>query len=230
MDVAEIILGVGGDRRHPSAMQAPDRVEQRDDGVAQHQRIAFQVVQVLDVVALRALAAEDAVLDRLEVGFELVDDREIAVDDGVHQRVQHEPGTHLEQARLALGTLAHAEETLGRIAPHGQHVVGTGEDRDFAGDQFVAVEVDGVDDREQRVAVFLELGPLVAARGVFDGQFVQVEFLLHLGQLLRLGIAQRDPDEAAGLLQVFADILDRDIGQFLAFLVGDAVDQHGLNR
>jgi hypothetical protein len=82
---------------------------------------------------------------------------------------------------------------------------------------------------EQAVAVLLDLGPLVAARRVFDRQFVQVEFLLHLAHLVVGGVAQRDPDEAVGLVEVVADVLDRDVGQFFAFLVGDAVDQHGIS-
>ena len=79
---------------------------------------------------------------------------------------------------------------------------------------------------EQRVAVFLDLGTLVAVARVLDRELVQVEFLLHRGELARPGILQRDPDEAVGAADVVADVLGWDVGELLAVLVGDAVDQH----
>jgi len=39
--------------------------------------------------------------------------------------------------------------------------------------------------------------------------------------------AQRHPDEAAGAAQPLVDVVDRDVGELAAILVGDAVDQHG---
>ena len=40
------------------------------------------------------------------------------------------------------------------------------------------------------------------------------------------GLFQGDPDETVGSLHIVTDVLDRNIGQFLAILVGDAIDQH----
>jgi hypothetical protein len=111
-------------------------------------------------------------------------------------------------------------------AAHRQHVVGADEDVDLAEHQLVADQLDRLHHREQRVAVFLDLRALVAAAGVLDGQFVQAELLLHLLQLPRLGVEQRDPDEAIGPLDEIADGLDRNVRQFFAVLVGHAVNQH----
>jgi hypothetical protein len=58
-------------------------------------------------------------------------------------------------------------------------------DGDLAAQQFVfAIRrldlLDRVQHREQRIAVFLDLGTLVAVTRVVDGQFVQAELLGHL--------------------------------------------------
>ncbi|MNN85018.1 hypothetical protein D3C81_2022510 [compost metagenome] len=52
----------------------------------------------------------------------------------------------------------------------------------------------------------------MAVACIFDGQFMQIEFFLHLGQLRRLGIFECNPDEAVRALQVIADFFNRDVG------------------
>ena len=97
---------------------------------------------------------------------------------------------------------------------------------DFADVQLVGAHLHRLQDGKQRVAVLLDLGPLMAVSRVLDGQVRQVEFLLHLLELGRRRVLQPDPDEATGTLQIVADRLLRDVGELLAFLIGDAVDQH----
>ena len=80
---------------------------------------------------------------------------------------------------------------------------------------------------EHGLAVLLDLGPLVAMARVLDREVMQAELLLHLRELGIGRIEQRHPDEATGLLEVVADFLDLDVGELAAFLIYDAVDQHG---
>ena len=207
-------------------MQPPHALHQRRHRVAQHQHLGLELVQALDVDALRA-ADEDAVLDFFELGFEHVDDRKIAVDDGVHQRIEHERRAQCQQVRLALGARAHAEEALRRVQPRRQHVAGADKHVDLADRHFAVFQFDRLHHRKQRVAVLFDLGALVAALGVCDRQFVQAEFVLHDQQIFRRRIAQRDPHERVKPFEVIADFTDADVGQFFAFLVGDAIDQHG---
>ena len=87
--------------------------------------------------------------------------------------------------------------------------------------------LDGVQHREQRIAVFLDLGPLMAVTRIVDGELVQPEFLGHLVQFGRLRFEQRDPHEAIRPAHVFADVLNRYVGELAAVLVGDTADQHG---
>src|SRR5262245_35252632 len=62
--------------------------------------------------------------------------------------------------------------------------------------------------------------------GVFDGQVVEPKLLLHLAELGLVGVAQGHPHEAVGAAHVVVNLLLGDVGQLLAVLVGDAVDEH----
>ena len=82
----------------------------------------------------------------------------------------------------------------------------------LAENEVIVLELEGLQDREQRIAVFLDLGPLMPVARVVDGKLVQAEFLLHHLQLGGLRVLECDPDEAIGPLDVLADILDGNIG------------------
>src|SRR2546425_746595 len=89
-----------------------------------------------------------------------------------------------------------------------------------------AHELDVVQHREQRVSVLLDLGTLVAVTRVLDSELVQIELVLHGGELARPGVLHRDPHEALGAADVLADVLGCDVAELLAVLVCSAVDQH----
>ena len=55
----------------------------------------------------------------------------------------------------------------------------------------------GAGDDEQRVAILLDLRPLVRMLGILDRQIVQVELRLHAQQQLAVGLEQADPDDMA---------------------------------
>ena len=81
-------------------------------------------------------------------------------------------------------------------------------------------------DGKHRVLVFFDLWALVPVAGVFDREFVQAEFLLHLFEFRPGGVAQGDPDETVAALEVVADLVDRQIGDARSVLVGDAIYEH----
>ena len=102
------------------------------------------------------------------------------------------------------------------------------EDADFADVEVVyGIEFGQVHDDKQRVAVLLDFWPLMAVQGIFDRQFVQVEFLLHFQHLDFGRVAQGDPDEAVRPFKIVADVGNRDVSEFFSFLIGDAINQHG---
>ncbi len=155
-----------------------------------------------------------------------VEHRGVAVDDGVHQRVEHVARAVAQQLRLALAARAHLREAALGVLPRREHVIAADEHVHLADLQLVARHLDGVQHGEDRIAVFLDLGTLVAVVGVLHRQRVQVELVLHLGQLGGVGVPQRHPDEAVRAADVGLDLALGDLGELLAVLVGDAIDQH----
>ena len=155
----------------------------------------------------------------------------VPVDDGVHQRVEHEARAVAQQLRLALAAGADVAEALLRPVAHRQDVVAADEDVDLAAGQLVVRpfgrRLERVQDDEQRVVVLLDLRPLVALARVLDGERMEAELRRHLVDLFLRRLEQRDPDEALGPRHVVADVGHRDVAELLPVLVGDAVDQHG---
>ena len=194
---------------------------------------ALQSVQRLDVCPSVALD-ENLVLDLLQLGLQIVQHREVAIDDVVDQRVEHERRAVAQEIGLTLGARAHGAEADLRAVTHREHVVGTDEDIDFADQELLGAVVvlhflDRLQDGEQRIAVLLDLRALVTLARVLDGELVEAELERHLVQLLARGLEQRNPDEAVRTADVFADVLNRDVGDLAALLVRDAADQHGMN-
>ena len=133
----------------------------------------------------------------------------------------------LQQLRLALGPCTHVLESLLRVVSHGEDVVGPHEDVHLAKLQVLARDLDRVHHHEERVAILLDLGSLVAMVRVFDGQLVEVELDLHLLELSLAGITQGDPHEAVGPPHVVVDRVLVDVRQLAPVLVGYTVDEHG---
>src|SRR5688500_15053420 len=81
-----------------------------------------------------------------------------------------------------------------------------------------------MDGDEQRVAVRLDLGPLVRVVRVFDGEVVQAEFFLQLVEDALVGLIQTNPDEAAVVDgEHVADRVEADVAALAVAAVGHAV-------
>ncbi len=109
------------------------------------------------------------------------------------------------------------------------HVAGAHEEVGLAeGDPpLLPVRLGGAERDEERVAVALQLGPLVGQVGVLDGQVVQPELGLHLLEQRLVGLVEADPDEAVVLLEDLADVLERDVRHAATLRVGGARDDLG---
>jgi hypothetical protein len=92
---------------------------------------------------------------------------------------------------FSCSALAHLGQPAVSTVTHRDHEVRADEDHDLAAfhdlagqhHRFVRDVVDGFEYQEQRVVVSLQLGPLMCAYRVFDGQRVQPEnvgYFLHL--------------------------------------------------
>src|SRR5262249_44838962 len=110
--------------------------------------------------------------------------------------------------------------------PDRDDVAGTDEDVGFTEADLALNALGGAQDYEERVAVLLELRPLMRGVRVLDGQVVEVELLLHLAQQLLVGLVDPDPDELTRELEDLADVLDVDLAEPLAVAgIRDAVDE-----
>lgn len=110
----------------------------------------------------------------------------------------------------------------------------TGLDDLAAGVEPVVVEVvDGLEDREERVVVALQLGPLVGLDGVLHGQWVQPELAGDTGELVLGRLVQADPHEARVPAHQAHRLLrgERALGLHTAAVAVDgAVDDRGGRR
>src|SRR5258707_1316705 len=93
-----------------------------------------------------------------------------------------------------------------------------------------ALQLRGVQHQEQRAAIDLELRPLMSVVGVLDGQVMQPEQTLDLAQQLLARLVQADPDEAALAAAELRHVVDREIGDPPAILVGGAPYHHRHRR
>lgn len=105
------------------------------------------------------------------------------------------------------------------------------ENAGFDGIEFVDMEfsVGGfhqVQDREQRIAVFLDLRPFVPGLRILDRQRMQCENLLQVREFRGGGIVQCHPDKAIRALQKVRNPIGVEIGDFVTIQVGGAADEH----
>jgi hypothetical protein len=133
----------------------------------------------------------------------------------------------LEKLGLALAARADFLEAAIDMASDREHVVAPDEDRDLSDAKLIACRLDEMQHREHHVAVFLDLRPLVPVPGVLHRERVEIELLLHLCKFGVVRVFQCNPHEAVRAADVVADIALVDVGELLAVLIGDAVDQHG---
>ncbi|MCY1407166.1 hypothetical protein D9M71_224560 [compost metagenome] len=121
-----------------------------------------------------------------------------------------------QQQRPRLAALAHLRVGGGEAVAGADDVADAGEQVGFH-EQQPAVRADRrVDDHEQGVAEGLQLRPAVLFQCVGNGQFMQVELLLQVQQLLASGFLQADPDEMILLAGPAVAVLQGNIGDLLA--------------
>jgi hypothetical protein len=88
----------------------------------------------------------------------------------------------------------------------------------------VAVELRGARHDEQRVAILLDLRPLMGVVGILDRKIVQLELPLHALSTRHIRLVQADPDHVVGLAAPARGVIDRDVGDTPAFDVDAGCD------
>ena len=156
------------------------------------------------------------------------------VRDGMHHRERAQP--HVLGIRIH--SLADVREPTVVAVPDRHHEIAADEDHDLAGLDDLASQqgglvwhvVEGLEHQEQRFVVTLQLGPLVSAYRVLDGQRVHAESVADFLHLMLSGSVQADPGEGflAAQLQLahfgLCLCVTESPGQSLAVHVDTAVD------
>ena len=225
VDVAEVFLQSRALVRHPPAVELADRLQQRTGGVLEDHQLLLQAIERLNDGAV-VLARENAPLDFLELDFERVQHREIAIHDRIGNCVKDIARAMLQQLRLPLAAGAHPEEAVLGAAADRQDVVAADEYIDLADVQFRPHRLDDLQHREQRIAILFDLRPLMAVAGVFDRQLGQVELFLHRVEFFARGLEHRHPDETLRPVDVTMYLAGLDVGELFAAFIRDAVDEH----
>lgn len=109
--------------------QAVQHADQRAGGALELDHFAGEFV---DAAGHLGVAAEDLGLDLVDVVLDAGDDRDVAVDHGVEDRVEDGLGTEFQQLRGVLHAAAHRRQVRRRAVPDGDHEVGAHEDVQFA--------------------------------------------------------------------------------------------------
>ena len=223
VDVAEIGVRVRVDDRHVEAQQALADVRQRRDGMAQLRQLApdgrdlGQLVAIVDRAEQRFLELVDALL-------QLVDRREVVVDDEVHQRIEDEILALAQHVRRVFA--ARPDRGIGprRAVADRDDIAAPDEHAGLAHREILADALERLHRDEQRLAVDLELRALVRLVGVLDGELMQVELALQFAQQLLARLVEADPDDPPGLDLHVLRVVDVQVPDLEAALVDGAID------
>ncbi len=215
LHITEVRAHVLVDEREAQALQFLAHFHHRCHVAAQAQDVAAQAVQAADIVLLQR-TAKHALLQLFDLAMNGLADRLVVLGDEVEQGVQHEVFAVLQQQRPRLAALAYQGIGFGVAVAAGDDVAVAGEDVGFDELQLAFVAHRRVGDDEQGVAKGFQLGPAVLFQGVFDGQLVQVELALQVGQFLCVGLFQADPYKVPWLARPFAAFIDADVGDLSA--------------
>ena len=226
VDVAEVRAQLRVDEVVLAAREPVDRGAERHDRAVEVEHLALHRVDPLGRV--RAVGREHVVLDLLDVGLDRLHHRLVVVDDPVDDRVQHGAGAEPQQVRPALDLQPHVVQAALAVA-HRHDEVAVDEQQDLAGlEVLLGFDVaDRLEHHQQRVAVHLDLRPLVRVDRVLDRQLVQVELAPDGVELLLGRLVDAEPHERAVALGGLAGLGQRQVALAPApVLVDRAVDDH----
>ena len=129
VDVAEVVLQLHADGRHAAAVQLAGRLRaagrrhaRASSAGASARRAPRCWPRVVWPAKMRSSMLSISLLQTIE-------HREVAIDDGIHQRVEDVGRAVPQQLGLLFAAPAHVGESLPRAAPHRDHVVAADEDQ-----------------------------------------------------------------------------------------------------
>jgi hypothetical protein len=189
--------------------QLVERTGQGADGKHEVEDLANEEVD--PARGLVARVAEDVALDLSDILDQLLDDVVVVGGDAVADGMEDGAGSEPGQARSGVDVRADPGQRTGLTMPHRQHESRAHEDAELSALHLVAgLQVARrPEHEEERLAVELELWPLVDAQRVFDREWMELERPLGHRHLLLGRHPEAEPHECAvGSLEV-AEIGER---------------------
>src|SRR5262249_25492697 len=132
--------------------------------------------------------------------------------------------------RQCLATRSDLAVRQGWAVSHGDNVAAPGEDVGFTERYVIFLKLCGPHHNEKRIAVDLELRPLMSAERILDSEIVQPERPLNFAQKLFIGLMQPNPNKAAGTGRHLIELIDLHVGGSPPLLISGALDDHAHDR
>src|SRR3712207_2486639 len=186
--------------------------------------------ELVDPARHAGIASEDLGLYLLDIVLEAVDYGSVVVYDTVHYGVQDRLWSTPQVFGVGLQLLAYPAQVRRLAVAHAHHKVFSHKEVDLAElDPLLLVQVTGrLEHEEERIAVALQLGPLVGVRRILDRQPVQAELPGDGGELLFRRPVEADPSHTAPVPDGLVGLLEGDrLGGPVAVHVDGVVHDHG---
>ena len=206
IDVAEILGDLHAQHGYARTGQVRDTFEEWCDGVLHDGQALLAGIQLLDRIARHPFGRKDASFDPVQFILERVEKGKVTINDRIHQRIEDVAGPLLEELGLTFAARADLLEAFLGVAPDRNDVARARKDCQFP---HVVIRLAGLYDmqhHEERITIFLDLGPLVAGLRILHGERMQVECLLQLREVGRFRVSERHPYEGLRFPQVFGNL------------------------
>jgi hypothetical protein len=155
-------------------------LHQGPDRVSQAQQVASQQIKPLDLRPCHRARKHERFhgLDFFLDGFE---HRRVVIDDEIEDGVEDIVFAARQRSRTAFAAFAYRRIGRRRAMADGNKISFADEQMSLAKCDAVANELRGARHDEQRVAILLDLRPLVGVVRILDGEIVQLELPLYAG-------------------------------------------------
>ena len=147
VNVAKILLQRNADLRYPAAEKLGASFEQRFGGVFENHEPALSGVQSFDLLAV-GLVGENTLFDVLDGGLDAIENGKIAIDHGIHKRIEHVARAVAQKLGFLFAAGAHVGEAALGARPHREHILRAGKNRHFTDVELAIVGLDQMEHDE----------------------------------------------------------------------------------
>src|ERR687897_1534325 len=166
--------------------------------------------ELVDPARHVGITPEDLGLYLFDIVLEAVDYGPVVINDTVHDGVQDRLGSTAQVLGVGLQLLAYPTQVRRLAVAHAHHEIFSHKEVNLAElDPLLLVQVTGrLEHEEERIAVALQLGPLVGVRRILDRQPVQAELPGDGRELLPRRLVEANPCNPAPVSDGLISLLE----------------------